>query len=89
MAAEKELRLQEYRHLNDAYKREIWKVKSESWRVFVEGSLVTDPWGMPYRLATAKVHGPSILSTLNRPEGGRADNWMERVSSFADGYSAP
>ena len=84
VAAEKELRLQEYRRLKDAYRREIWKVKSESWRAFVEGSLVTDPWGMPYRLATAKVHGPTVLSTLNRPEGGQTTGWKESAQLLMD-----
>ena len=84
VAAEKELRLQEYRTLKNAYRQEIWKVKSESWRTFVEGSLVADPWGMPYRLATGKVHGPSVLSTLNRPDGGQTIGWQESAQLLMD-----
>lgn len=84
VAAERERRLQEYRCIKDAYKREVWKVKNESWRTFVEESLVLDPWGTPYRLATAKIHGPSVLSTLNRPDGGQTIGWKESAELLMD-----
>lgn len=37
----------------------------------------TDVWGVPYKIATEKIHPPALHSTLRTGEGGMTRDWRE------------
>lgn len=76
--------LARYRDAKATFKRTLNEVRIESWKTFVREKLAVDPWGLPYKIAAAKVRAPTVLSALKRADGSHTGNWRETADFLLD-----
>lgn len=74
---ERAVRLQRYREAKATYTAELFDTKMRSWEAFVGECLQTDVWGIPYKIASEKIHPPALLSTLRAEDGTMTADWKE------------
>ena len=78
------VRLQEYRTAKKEFKCELFNAKLKSWEQYVNEQLVTDPWGVPYKIVMSKIKAPDVMSTIQKSDVTRTTGWRESVTLLMD-----
>jgi hypothetical protein len=66
------------------YQYEIRKDKFNSWKENCNVTACSNPWSQVYKLATGKVRGNDIMTTLRKPDGSETSSILETINIMLD-----
>jgi phosphatidate phosphatase PAH1 len=80
----RESRKQKYFEAKKKYQFEIIKKKFNSWKEYCNVTSSSNPWSHVYKLATGKVRGNTIMTTLRKPNGTETSSILETINIMLD-----